>query len=426
MKNVLFVSYFFPPLGGPGVQRSVKFCKYLPKYGWNPIILTVKNVSYIAYDESLLEEVPHCVIYRTGSCDIMRLLYLYEKLLKRDPTQSIYTHASSKKKQFLRDIFPIDSKIGWISFAVRTGNKIIKKNKIDQIFSSVGPYSDAIIGYILSKKWNIPLIVDYRDLFVGSPDQSYFSQWHRRFAEKWENKVLDRAEKVIINTYRAKQRIQKLYPMINQEKFTVIYNGYDREDFLVHAARKETAEVSFTYTGGFYGERTPEFLIQAIIELNNAHALPQNVRFNFIGNYSKEILLILQKKQLNNLIRVKPQISHADAIKEMLKSDALMLFISHKDSEIVIPAKLFEYLAAKRPILAMCPLDGEAASLILHYRAGIVCETRDVKAIKDAIQFIINHKLQGNLDTLISSKNNDYSHFERSSQAKELANILDF
>jgi len=425
MKNVLFISYFFPPLGGPGVQRSVKFCRYLPQYGWHPIVLTVKNVAYIAYDESLLKELLHCGIVRTGSLDFMRLLYLLEKQLKKCNTQSIYTGSSSSKKQFLRDVFPIDSKIGWIPFAVKKGERIIEKERISNIYCSVGPFSSAIVGYKLSKKFNIPLVIDYRDLFIGKPDESYFSNWHMRYAYQWESKVLVRSKRVIINTHKAKKRIQQLYPMVDRNKFDVIYNGYDNADFSDIRFDKISKDIVFTYTGGFYGDRTPKFFIKALNELIKKKLLSNNIKFQFIGNYSEEVFTMLKDKTISEYIVVKTQVDHKKAVKFLTESDFLMLFISHKGSEIVIPAKLFEYFAARKPILAMCPPQGEAAELIMSHNAGIVCSSKNIPAIQKSVLDLINYTLRGIVDTIFSCKRNDYSSFEREFQAGELAHLLD-
>ena len=230
MKNVLVISYFFPPLGGPGVQRVQKFVKYLPEFGWNPLVLSVKNVEYIAYDESLLDEIENAEIYHSESFDPMRILYLLEHF-RRKKTPRIYHKIAENKKRFWRDIFPVDSKIGWLPFALKKGKYIFRTHKIDAIFATVGPYSDAVLGYLLAKKFGIPLVVDYRDLWKGKPDISYFSNWHRNFAEKTEKKILQFAAKIVMNTEFSRRKITKLFPQIEKNKFTVIYNGWDKSDF---------------------------------------------------------------------------------------------------------------------------------------------------------------------------------------------------
>ena len=423
MKNLLFISYFFSPLGGPGVQRSVKFCKYLPEYGWNPIVLTVKDISYIAYDDTLKSDVSSLKIHRTGSCDIMRMLHKIEKYKFSGSDQSIYTKTPSQKKQFFRNIFPIDSKIGWIPFAIHEGKKICRTHSIDAIYCSIGPFSSAVVGYKLSNIFHIPLILDYRDLFRGKPDESYFSSWHERFAYKWEKKVLDRASAVIINTYRAKKRIKTLFPDIEKQKFSVIYNGYDEEDYK-NSILNQSQDIVFTYTGGFYGERTPKYFLQALAELENTRQLPDNVKFQFVGNLSEHINRLFLNTEILKHIILTPQVSHMKSIRCLLESTYLMLFIAKRDSEIVVPAKLFEYLAARKPILAMIPKHGEAAHIIEKYSAGLMCEPDDVQKIKDNIIEMIKYKQLGIIKDIFPIMENDYSHFERRNLTKNLVDVL--
>ncbi|MBN2018283.1 MAG: glycosyltransferase family 4 protein [Candidatus Cloacimonetes bacterium] len=423
MKNVLFISYFFPPLGGPGVQRSVKFCKYLPEFGWHPIILTVKDIAYIARDDSLTTEVKNVDLDRTDSLDMMRLLYLFEKLKDTNQEQGIYTKTSQHRKQFFRDIFPIDSKIGWIPFAYREGKKICKTQNIDVIYSTVGPFSSAILGYRLSKKFGIPFVVDYRDLFVGKPDESYLTSWHERYAYKWEKKILSRASAVIMNTERAKKRICELYPLINDTKFSVLYNGFDAEDYSQNFATSKN-KIIFTYTGGFYGERSPAFLIKALEELKESRILPENVLFRFFGNISDSIREEFEHSKIKDHIQLTSQVSHKDSIKELLESDFLLLFIAKYKGELVIPAKLFEYLAARKPILAIIPSQGEAAHIINRNNAGIVCESDDIEKIKEAVVELVRERELGIITSRFPLAANDYSVFERRTLTGKLAETL--
>ena len=422
-KNILFISYFFPPLGGPGVQRSVKFCKYLPAYGWDPIVLTVKDIAYVAYDNTLKNEIAEIDVHRTGSCDIMRVLHKLEKLKLSRGNESVYTKVSSSRKQIFRDIFPIDSKIGWIPFAVREGIKICTTHTIDAIYCSVGPFSSTEVGYQLSKKFNIPLIVDYRDLFRGKPDASYFSSWHERYAYKWEKKVLDRAHAVIINTHRAKKRIQNLFPCIEKQKFSVICNGYDKEDF-DHIYKPHSAKIVFTYTGGFYGERTPQYFLQALAELKDLHQLPGNVKFQFVGNLSESIRKSFYHSGVMKHIILTSQVSHRESVRCLLQSNFLLLFIARRDSKIVIPAKLFEYLAARKPILAMVPKNGDAAHIIKEFSAGLICEPDDVQKIKENILEMIKYKQLGIINEIFPIRNNNYSAYDRRNLTKKLVDVL--
>ncbi|MDY6915421.1 MAG: glycosyltransferase family 4 protein [Candidatus Cloacimonadota bacterium] len=413
MKKVLIISYFFPPLGGPGVQRTQKFVKYLPEFGWQPVVLTVKKIEYVAYDESLLSEISNVPIYRTGSCDPMRLLRIWEKL-RGKTKKRVYNKVTEKTKKLWREIFPIDSKIGWLPFAIRKGTKLAKKHDFKAVYATLLPYTSALVGYKIAKKLQLPLILDYRDLWLGKPEINFFSAWHRKFSRKWETKVLQFASKVIINTHRACQRIKQLYPQIDPQKFEVLYNGYDSEDFK-NQVKKEAGKIVFTYTGGFYGERTPKYFLQALEEMQ----IPPNVVFRFVGNYFSDIKQLFANCNKKEQLQLFPQVNHMQSVQYLQKSDFLMLFIAKRDSEIVIPAKVFEYLAARRPILAMIPPQGEAAEIISKYKAGLICQIDSISEIKNNINELIHGKTDFKLDK------EDYRIYSRRYLTEKLACMLE-
>lgn len=425
MKRILFISYFFPPLGGPGVQRVQKFAKYLPEFGWEPIVISVKNIEYVAYDFSLLAEMPNIQLHRVNSLDLMRMLYFVERVRKyRRKNKRIYIQASQKIRKFYREIFPIDSKIGWIPFAIHKGKQIIKNNHIKLVFATIGPYSSAIAGYKLAKRFNLPLIIDYRDLWIGKPDITYFSSWHRKFSIYWERKMLKFARLITVNTEFTKDKILSLYSEIENSKFKVIYNGWDREDFSQKYS-KENDKIIFTYTGGFYGERTPYYFLKVLEKMLDKNLLPLNIEFRFVGNYFKDIMQMLENKRLRSILAVIPQVTHKKSVKYLIQSDFLMLFIAKKDSEIILPAKIFEYLAARKPILAMIPRNGEAAKTIRENNAGFISEIDEENLIMENILKLLNLYESGLLNTHFRLDSKDYLKYERRNLTYELSKNLD-
>ena len=422
MKNVLMIAYFFPPLGGPGVQRVQKFVKYLPLYGWNPTVLTVKPIEYIAYDKTLLKEIGDVTVHRTGSFDPMRLLYIFEKP-RSNGRKKIYTNVRGRTRKFVGDVFPIDSKIGWLPFAYNKGKRILEAKNTNAIYATIGPFTSAIAAYKLAKKFKLPLIIDYRDLWTGKPDITYFSKWHKKFSVNWERRILNFANNVIINTDFSRKKIQTLFPEIQTSKFKVIYNGWDTNDF-PNIKRKNEKKLIFSYTGGFYGERTPYFFLNVLKELLEKKLLPDNIEFRFIGNYFKDIEKMLTNNRLRKVIKIVPQVSHKESIAHLLQSDFLLLFIAKRKSEIVLPAKIFEYLAAKKPILAMIPEKGEAANLILDNNAGLISEIDDEAAIKTNVLKMIDLHKSNQAEIFFDLNLNDYNTYERKHLTKQLSNIL--
>lgn len=419
MKKILIISYFFPPLGGPGVQRVLKFVKYLPDFGWEPIVLTVKNIEYIAYDKSLLKEIPNAQIHRTESLDPMRLLYFLEKF--RNKKSRIYTETSDAKRSFFRDIFPIDSKIGWLPFAYHEGCKLIKENAIDALFATVGPYSSSILGYKLAEKFHIPLIIDYRDLWKGKPDISYYSKFHQRFSDKYERRSLEAAAKVIVCTKSMKSQLQFHFPKAAKSKIDVIFNGWDKQEFdKVKPDSKSQDKFVITYTGGFYGEQTPKFFIDAVSDLILENKLPENTEIRFVGNFYKCIKDILSIPKLKKVMKIIPQVSHQESIRYMKESDVLLLFIAKENSDSIITQKLFEYLAVQKLILAMIPVKGDASKILQETNTALISEIDDINEIKSNIIRIIEISRNGN-------KIFDFSEnmqFERKSLTGKLAEIL--
>ena len=411
-KKVLMISYFFPPLGGAGVQRVQKFVKYLPQFKIKPYVLTVKPVEYIAYDETLLDEIKlFTPIYRSESLDPMRILYFIEKF--RKSKKRAYTNTSSSLKNLSRDIFPIDSKIGWLPFAIGKGVKLCKEKNIKVIYATLPPFSASLVAYFVSKITGIPYVLDYRDLWQGKPEITYLTNWHKKVSIYWEKKVLGSAIKVIINTGLSLKKIQSIYPEIEKGKFTVIHNGYDEADFNVDY-KKDESKIIFTYTGGFYGERTPEYFVKALSNIKDK--LPDNVEFHFVGNYDYETLQWLQK--VPKRIKIIDQVTHLKSIQYLLESDFLMIFIAKRNSEIVIPAKLFEYLATAKPILAMVPTKGEVANIVNNEKVGLVCAPDDINKIEKNILELIKNREQ------FVIKKDAFGRFSRKNLTLKLSELL--
>ncbi len=418
------ISYFFPPLGGPGVQRIQKFVRYLPQNGWNPIVLTVKNIKYVAYDYSLWDDIKNTEVHRTESADLMRILYRYEKTKKTPENNDVYKFTNSKIRDFVRNIFPIDPQIGWLPFAVKKGIEICRTQKIEVVYATLTPFSSVIVGYYIAKRCKKKLILDYRDLWQGKTATEYLTNWHKRFSIFWESKVLQFASKVIINTRTSEKIIKELYPDISQNKFTVLHNGFDKNDFKDVTSVSDNKKLIFTFTGGFYEERTPEYFLNALLQLKEENLIPDHVEFRFIGNYVREIEEMLSIKVLQKWIKIIPQVEHKKSIKYLLESDILLIFLASQNSHFVIPAKLFEYLAARKPIFAMISPQGESADIIKQNNIGEVCAPEDVASIKKIILKFIKYHQEKKLSEKYDLKKKDFSKYERSFQAKRLSEII--
>ena len=423
MPKALIISYFFPPLSGPGVQRSYNFVRNLPANGWEPVVLTIKDISYVARDESLMDKLSNTEIIRTETADPMRILYLWEKLWGRKEEDSAYIHASQSLRSFGRDVFPIDSKIGWLLTAYKEACKLCRLHDIKVIFATMSPFTSGILAYMVSQKTGLPYILDYRGLWQGKPDISYFSRFHRRLAETWEKRIIRAADSIIHVTDRSKERFLEIYPECGSDKVSVIYNGYDREAISKEIPEQsDNSRITFTYAGHFYGKRNPRLFLESIKELIDDDYPLDGVIFEFIGSFPKSIEELFFEHEC--LKRIKYLI-YGDYIKKLIDSTVLLLFISSEDSRMILTQKLFEYLAVKRPILAMIPEDGEAAGIINKYSAGLVIDGSSKEKIKAGIQEFCGIIRKGDLTKRFNVANNDYREFERQAQARQLAEIMD-
>jgi glycosyltransferase involved in cell wall biosynthesis len=423
MPKALIISYFFPPLSGPGVQRSYNFVRNIAASGWEPVVLTVKDISYVGRDEKLAANLTGIKIIRTETLDPMRFLYLWEKLWGRSPEQSIYVQAGSGVRQFGRDIFPIDSKVGWLVSAFHKACKICRTHDIKVIYATMSPYSAGVMAYKVSKACGIPYILDYRDLWQGKPDMSYFSNWHRKLAENWEKRIMKSAKGIIHVTEWSRARFLELFPDCAPEKVSVIFNGYDRTSIPAEISPVAgEGIIRFTYAGHFYGDRNPEEFLEAIKELIAEEGLDEQVEFEFIGNYPREIEeLFFEHKCLKRIKYMK----YCEYLEKIIDSSVLLLFISSQNSDMILTQKLFEYLAVRRPILAMIPVAGEAAEIIRNYGAGLIADGDDKAGIKKGIIEMITILRGGEVNKRFMVTENDYSKFERQAQARQLAELMD-
>ena len=260
-RTVLFLAYMFPPLGGGGVQRSLKFVKYLPANGWNPVVLSVRPISYYVYDPQLLAEVPASVeVVRSHSLDPLRLSALVFRDGKRGALRERTQHAVfSEDSRIVRlyralrriAFFP-DAQLGWIPFAFERGLRIIKTTRVRVIYSPAAPYSSAVTAYLLSKVTGLPYVIDFRD---GWTDDAYHApptSLHRRAHRSLERLVVTNASAICVYGNWLGEKLAKRYPKV-KNRITEITNGFDPSDFEeVDVAPKKSRRVRLVYSGSLY------------------------------------------------------------------------------------------------------------------------------------------------------------------------------
>lgn len=432
MKKVLIITYYFPPSGGPGVQRVLKFVKYLPDFGWQPIVLTVQDGDFPARDESLMAEIPpHATVYRTKIFEPYRL---YRKLTGKPASAPVdvenIPRGSGNKPfaqtvaEFIRATFFIpDARIGWFPYAVAQGRDIIDREGIDAIYSSSPPYTAAIIARHLHRATKIPWVAGFRDPWTGflsTPNRWFIP---RAIDRSMEYSVLHDAT-IVEAAWRGilKDMMQK-YPELPCTKFFYLPNGFDSADYPNDVALVQD-RFTVTYTGSMYGVRNPKTFLQAVEELVSEGKVDRTkIRLKFIGRFGSEVQEMFASSRVRDAIEVVSYLPHGESVRELLRASALLLVVDEtKDSAEIVPGKVFEYLGARRPILALAPR-GAVAELLEETRAGFLAPNHDVEAIKRA--FLECYEKFGYRGETFKPNDDAIRRYERREITNQLAVLLD-
>jgi glycosyltransferase involved in cell wall biosynthesis len=387
MKKVLIITYYWPPSGGAGVQRWLKFAKYLPEFGWQPVILTVdpEYASYPQRDESLLSEVdPSCLVYTTKSFELYNL-YKFISGKKEVPYGGFANETKEgflqKTSKFLRGNFLLpDPRKGWNKYALKKAAELIREFNIDTVVTTSPPHSTQLIGLKLKQQFNIRWIADLRDPWT---DIYYYNQFkHTALAgkidQKYEREVVENADLLITVSEDVKRVFAEKSDLPVAAKTIVIPNGFDEDDFRITNLPTGTKKV-ITYTGTISEAYEVDGFLQALSGLDEK--LKSQLLFRFVG---KVPLSVEQKFRSTGLeLELVGYVDHPKSIEYLLRSDLLLLVIPKvKNNRGILTGKFFEYLAAQKPILAIGPTDGDLAKIIQETESGKLFDYSDTKGMK--------------------------------------------
>lgn len=432
MKNVLIVAYYFPPSGGPGVQRVLKHTQYLPEFGYNPIILTVENGQFPARDESLLKKIPSNVpVYRTKIYEPYDLYKIFTGKSKDAAVDVNVIHKdgtklSPKEKiaELIRSTFFIpDARIGWLLTAKSKALELVYKHKISAVYSSSPPYTTSLIARYVKRNTGIPWIAGLRDPwtdFISTPNRWIIPKLIDKSMEKSvfkESNFVEVAWEGII-----KDALRK-YPDLDKNKFIHVPNGFDSNDF-EFIEQKRNEKFTITYTGSMYGRRNPDSLFKAINLLINDNKLTlDEIQINFIGRFGDEIHNMIKESGLESCINVINYMAHGDSIKELQKADVLLLIVDEsKESEEIVPGKVYEYIGIQKPILAIAPENSAISKLLDETKAGLLSHQTNLRGIADNFYDYFIHWKEGS--NLYSPIENEILKYERRNAAKQLADLF--
>lgn len=423
-KKLLIITYYWPPAGGPGVQRWLKFVKYLPDFDIQPIVYVPENPTYPIVDEGLLNEVSDkVIILKNKIFEPYQLAGIFSKKQTQKISSGIIPAA--KKQSVLEklllwvrgNLFIPDARKYWVKPSVTYLKKYIQENNIDTILTSGPPHSLHLIGLKLKEELGVKWFADFRDPWttIGYHKALKLSSYADKKHKFLESKVLNAADTIIVTSKTTKSEFQAL----TQKPIEVITNGYDIEN-----VAKQTLDEKFTmaHIGSFLSDRNPKVLWEVLQELVTENStFSANFQLKLIGKISQEILESLSNYNLESYCNNLGYVSHTEAIAHQRKSQVLLLIeIDSKDTKSIIPGKLFEYMVSERPIVAIGPKDSDFAEIISSTNTGVFFTYSEKERLKKTILSYFELFLENKL--LVHPIGLQY--YSRKSLTEKLANLI--
>ncbi|AMA72027.1 glycosyl transferase family 1 [Aneurinibacillus sp. XH2] len=449
-RKMLLVAYLFPPIGGGGVPRALKMAKYLAEDGWEVHVLTVDDTYYATRDDSLLRQLPeNVIIHRAQEWNpVQKMRPPQKESPKRDRSQEA---AAVKTGEGLRQavrqkVVPMlkkikntlmipDDMIGWMPFAVKLGEEVIKKHNIPIMFSTSGPYTNHLVGRSLKRKTGVVWIADFRDPWTQNMHRSGVA-WREAWEERMERSVMAEADAITTVTHGFAENFMKKFGK-EIKRMEVIHNGFDPNDYLDIATPPEDGKFTLAYPGIFYKERNPRLLLQAVAELIQEGKVDRaSIVLRFAGvfdypGYSDNIDCV-RRLGLEDIVDIQGNLPHKKALEMMKGADVLMLIgDTAPGSGVYIPGKLYEYMAIGHPILALS-VEGESTEIIRKFHLGEVVNPLNKDEIKQAFlrmyeQWKENPGCQADRagEILRRAEDGDLAIYNRQVQARMLGELME-
>ena len=388
-KKALIITYYWPPAGGPGVQRWLKFVKYLNDFNVEPIVYIPENPNYPLKDESLVNEIPKGI---TVLKQLIKEPYGFVNVLAKKSSQTISKGIIPEQKKqsyieklllYIRGNFFIpDARKNWVKPSVEYLSKYISDNNIDVIITTGPPHSLHLIGLELKKRLNVRWLVDFRDPWttIGYHKQLKLTKSSIKKHKQLEAQVLQNADEIIVTSFRTKKEFQQK----TNQPINVITNGYDTES---NISVELDSKFSMSHIGSLLSERNPKVLWKVLKEITRENKeFEAHFQLNLVGVVSQDILKSLEEYSLTHYVNIVCYVSHNEAIVFQKKSQVLLLIeIDSVETKCIIPGKLFEYMVSNRPIIAIGPKDSDVEQIIRETNTGSYSNYSEYKKLKSII-----------------------------------------
>jgi glycosyltransferase involved in cell wall biosynthesis len=376
--KVLIITYYWPPSGGGGVQRWVKFVKYLPSLGITPVIFHPENPDYPLIDQEMGKDLPSDLEYIKGK--IFEPYKIFKLLSGKKKTENHGNILSKGKKvNFITKLsiwirgnfFVPDARVFWRKPSVKILEEYLKSNKIDAIISTGPPHSSHLIALDLKNTFGIKWIADFRDAWsqIDYFEDLGLSSWARKKHLNLEQNVLKSADKIITVGPNLANDLKKLY----HREIEVISNGFDKDDYeSINVNNSKSDKFIISHIGTLSYSQNPFIFWEAISEIiSEDKSFIEKVEIKLIGKIDPSVLKSISSLDLDKYIKTINYMPHSEALKEQKLSDALLLSINNTPNNLqIVTGKIFEYLHVDKPIIGIGPLDGDAAAIIYETKSG--------------------------------------------------------
>ncbi|WP_341273020.1 glycosyltransferase family 4 protein [Aquimarina brevivitae] len=421
----MIITYYWPPAGGPGVQRWLKFVKYLPESGIEPIVYIPENPTYAIEDETLLDKVPEGVtVLKRPIFEPYRFAELLSKKSSKTISRGII--ANPKKQSviqrlllFIRGNFFIpDARKFWVKPSVKWLKSYIEENAISTVITTGPPHSVHLIGLGLKKQLGVQWISDFRDPWtsIGYHNKLKLTTAAQKKHKQLERLVLSNSDHVVVTSFTTKKEFEQL----TDTPVTTITNGYDNE---VEVNISFHDKFTIAHIGSLLSERNPHILWKALQELTQENELFRKAfRLHLIGAVSDDVLASIKSFGLEAFVTNTGYVSHNEAIIQQKSSQLLLLIEIDADyTKGIIPGKIFEYMASGRPVIAIGPEDADIKKIIDETGIGYFYTYKDFQILKQQLLTYFNAYDSGKL---VSNTSRQIEKYSRKTLTNTLASII--